>query len=298
MDDEPKHSFLNRLLSQIKKRHYLENTSDLAEEMNELMDEGQAKGLITDEESDMVHRVLDLKDTTASSIMIPRTHIISASIDSTLGEIIQLVTECGHTRIPIFEDNIDKIIGLLHAKDLLKLFGQEPGSKIPKNILRKPYFVPGNQAINKLLKDLKARKTHIAIVTDEYGGTAGIITIEDILEEIVGEIMDEHDHDPPLLTVVDENTVIVDARLEVKKIEEYFDLEFPEGEYESVGGFIIHILGRIPKSGEKVLHMNLEITTESADDRKINKIRVARKKAEILESKNGKLSTVVNDKLK
>jgi len=277
LEDEPKHNLLDRLLSQIKKRHYLEKTSDLNEEISELMDEGQARGLITDEESNMVHGVLDLKETTASSIMIPRTHIISASIDSTLEEILHLVTECGHTRIPIFEDNIDKIVGLLHAKDLLKLFGQGSGSKIPKEILRKPYFVPCNQLINKLLRDLKTKKTHMAIVTDEYGGTAGIITVEDILEEIVGEIMDEHDYDPPLMTVVDENTVIVDARLEVKKLEEYFDLEFPEGEYESVGGFIIHTLGRIPKSGEKVSHKNLEITAESADDRKIYKIRITRK---------------------
>jgi CBS domain containing-hemolysin-like protein len=276
LEDDPKHSLLDKLLSQIKKKH-IKKTSDLTEEINDLMDEGQAKGLITDEESDMVHGVLDLRETTASSIMIPRTHISSASIDSTLGEIIQLVKECGHTRIPIFEDNIDKIAGLLHAKDLLKLFGEKSDSKIPKDILRKPYYVPGNQVISNLLKDIKSNKTHMAIVTDEYGGTAGIITIEDILEEIVGEITDEHDHDPPLLIVVDENTVLVDARLEVEKLEEHFDVEFPEGEYESVGGFIIHTLGNIPKSGETITFHNLEMTTESADERKIYKIRVTRK---------------------
>jgi CBS domain containing-hemolysin-like protein len=281
LEDEPKHNIFDKILSQIKKRHHLENTSDLAEEINDLMDEGQARGLITDEESDMVHGVLDLKETTASSIMIPRTHIISASIDSTLGEIIQLVKECGHTRIPIYEDNIDKIIGLLHAKDLLKLFGERPDTKIPKDIFRKPYFVPGNQVISKLLRDLKSKKTHMAIVTDEYGGTAGIITIEDILEEIVGEIMDEHDHDPPLMTVVDENTITVDARLEVEKLEDHFDLEFPDGEYESVGGFIIHTLGRIPKPGDKINYRDLEITTESADDRKIYRIRITRKTEDI-----------------
>jgi CBS domain containing-hemolysin-like protein len=281
LEDEPKHNLFDKFLSQIKKRHHLENTSDLAEEINDLMDEGQARGLITDEESDMVHGVLDLKETTASSIMIPRTHIISASIDSTVGEIIQLVKECGHTRIPIYEDNIDRIIGMLHAKDLLRLFGEKSDTKIPKDIFRKPYFVPGNQVISKLLRDLKTKKTHMAVVTDEYGGTAGIITIEDILEEIVGEIMDEHDHDPPLMTVVDENTITVDARLEVEKLEDHFDLEFPEGEYESVGGFIIHTLGRIPKPGDKINYRDLEITTESADDRKIYRIRITRKTEDI-----------------
>jgi CBS domain containing-hemolysin-like protein len=275
LEDDSKHSLIDKLLSQIKKKHP-KNTSDITEEINELMDEGQAQGLITDEESDMVHGVLDLKETAASSIMIPRTHISSASIDSTLGEIIELVKECGHTRIPIFEENIDRIVGMLHSKDLLKLFGEGPGSRIPKDILRKPYFVPGNQIISKLLRDLKAKKTHMAIVTDEYGGTAGIITIEDILEEIVGEIMDEHDHETPLLSVVDENNVIVDARLEVEKLEEHYNVEFPEGEYESVGGFIIHTLGKIPKSGDKITFQDLSMTIESADDRKIYKIQITR----------------------
>ena len=276
MEDDHKHNIIDKLLSQIKKKH-IKNTSDLTEEINDLMDEGQARGLITDEESHMVHGVLDLKETPVSSIMIPRTHISSASIDSTLGDIIQLIKECGHTRIPIYEDNIDKVLGLLHAKDLLRLFGQSPDSSIPKELLRKPYFVPRNQVLSRLFRDLKTKKTHMAIVTDEYGGTAGIITIEDILEEIVGEIMDEHDHDPPLLTVIDENIVMVDARLEVSKLEEHFDIEFPEGEYESVGGFIIHTLGKIPKTGDKITFQDLEMTTESADDRKIYKIRVTRK---------------------
>ena len=276
MEDDSKHNLIEKLLSQITKKH-VHKTSDIEEEINELIDEGQAKGLITDEESDMVHGVLELKETVASSIMIPRTHISSASIDSTLGEIITLVRECGHTRIPIYEDNIEKIVGLLHSKDLLRLFGNSPGSIIPKEVLRAPYFVPGNMAISRLLRDLKAKQTHMAVVTDEYGGTAGIITIEDILEEIVGEIMDEHDRILPLLSVVDENNVVVDARLEVEKVEDYFNIDFPEGDYESIGGFIIHSLGRIPGSGEKITFQSLDMTIESADDRMIYKIRINRK---------------------
>jgi CBS domain containing-hemolysin-like protein len=276
LEDDSKHNLIEKFLSQIKKKH-LTRTSDIAEEIGELMDEGQAKGLITCEESDMVHGVLELRETTASSIMVSRTHISSASVDSTLEEIITLVRECGHTRIPIYEENIDKIVGLLHAKDLLKLFGSRPDSVIPKEVLRTPYFVPGNIAISRLLMDLKSKKTHMAVVTDEYGGTAGIITIEDILEEIVGEIMDEHDSDLPLLSVVDENHVLVDARLDVEKVEDYFHINFPEGEYESVGGFIIHTLGRIPKSGDQITFQGLDMTIESADDRKIYKVRINRK---------------------
>jgi CBS domain containing-hemolysin-like protein len=276
LEEESKHTLLDKLLYQIKKKH-ITTSSDIAEEINELMDEGQAMGLITDEESEMVHGVLELKDTSASSVMVPRTHISSASVDSTLEEIITLVRECGHTRIPIYEDNIDKIVGLLHAKDLLKLFGSSPDSVIPREILRIPYFVPGNIAIARLLRDLKNQKTHMAIVTDEYGGTAGIITIEDILEEIVGEIMDEHDRDLPLLSVVDENHILVDARLNVEKVEDYFDMEFPEGDYESVGGFVIHTLGRIPKSGDRLAFQGLDMIIESADDRKIYMVRIHRK---------------------
>jgi len=276
LEDESKHTLIDKLLYQIKKKHITKN-SDITEEINELMDEGQAMGLITGEESDMVHGVLELKETAASSIMVPRTHISSASVDSTLEEIITLVKECGHTRIPIYEGSIDKIVGLLHAKDLLKLFGNSPDSLIPREVLRTPYFVPGNIPIGRLLRDLKTKKTHMAIVTDEYGGIAGIITIEDILEEIVGEIMDEHDQDLPLLSVVGENHIIVDARLNVEKVEDYFDIEFPEGSYESIGGFIIHALGRIPKSGDQIAFQGLDMTIESADDRKIYKVRIHRK---------------------
>ncbi len=274
MDDDPDQSLLNRIISIIRKKSHLQKGSDLAEEIHDLMNEGQAKGLITDEESDMVSGVLDLKETTTHSIMIPRTDIFSASINSTLGEFIKLVSDCGHTRIPIYKDNIDEIVGLLHAKDLLKLFGRGPESKIPPDILRKPYFVPGNQIVSELLRDLKEKKTHLAIVTDEYGGTAGIITVEDILEEIVGEIMDEHDNERPLLSIIDDSSVLVDARLEIEKLEEHFGIKLPEGGFESVGGFIIHILGKIPKVNEKIVFEDLEMAIKSADDRKIDKILI------------------------
>lgn len=275
MEEDSDRGILNKILSLFKKPH-LQNGSDLAEEINDLMDEGHAKGFITNEESEMVHGVLELKETTASSIMIPRTDISSASIDSTLGELINLVTSCGHTRIPIYKESIDEIIGILHAKDLLKQLGEDPDSKISTSILRKTYFVPGSKKVSTLLRDLKAKKTHLAIVTDEYGGTAGIITIEDILEEIVGEILDEHDHEQPLLTVVDENTILVDARMEVEKLEEHFEIKLPEGEYESVGGFIINILEKIPEVGEIIRHENLEIIIEAADKRKIDRVRITR----------------------
>ncbi|MCD4716783.1 MAG: hemolysin family protein [Desulfobacterales bacterium] len=276
MEDDSEKGFFSLIKTLIKKKPPLGDSSDLAEEIHDLMDEGQAKGLISDEETHMVNGVLDLKETRAHSIMIPRTEISSAPANSTLGEVIRLVTDCGHTRIPIHNDNIDEIVGILHAKDLLKFLGEPPTSEIPLEILRKPYFVPGTQMISKLLKDLKEKKNHLAILTDEYGGTAGIITIEDILEEIVGEIMDEHDPDKPLLTAIDEKSILVDARLEVEKLEEHLDIRLPAGDFESVGGFVIHLLGRIPEANEKVPFENFTITVQEADQRKIEKILITR----------------------
>ncbi len=275
MEESPGPSLIQFIKSLLRKKS---NLSDLTEEIHELMDEGQAKGLISDEETDMVYGVLDLKETTAHSIMVPRTEISSASDDATLEEIIRLVTDCGHTRIPIYKESIDNIVGILHAKDILKLWGRPPESELPRSLLRTPYFVPGYKKVSEILRELKEKQTHLAIVADEYGGTAGIITIEDILEEIVGEIMDEHDNDEGLISQVDQETVMVDARLEIEKLERHLGVELPNGDFESVGGFIIHLLGKIPEQGERISYEDLDMTIESADERKIYKIRITRRR--------------------
>jgi len=238
------------------------------------MDQGQAKGLISGEETNMVFGALHLRETKAHSVMVPRTEISSAPLDSSLGEVIKLVNQCGHTRIPIHKESIDKIVGILHAKDLLKLWGKERNTKLPFDILRPPFFVPETQSINEVLKSLKEKKTHLAIVTDEYGGTSGIITIEDIIEEIVGEILDEHDTEVPLLSRINENTFLVDAKLEIEKLEDALGIELPKGDYESVGGFIINLLGRLPEVGEKIRYEGLIMTIQQADLRKVEKILV------------------------
>lgn len=265
---------LRGLLKSLLKKRTIDDSSDLAEGLQDLMDEGQAKGFMTDEESEMVHGVLELKETRIHSILIPRTEISSASINSTLGEVIELVNDCGHTRIPIYKNSIDEVAGILHAKDLLKLWGEDSSALLPAWILRKPYLVPENQRVSELLREMKAKKTHLAIVTDEYGGTSGIITIEDILEEIVGEILDEHDNEEPLLNVIDAQTLLVDARLKIEKLVEHLRISLPAGDFESVGGFIIYLLGRIPGIAEKIRHGDLEFTIQSANQRKIDKVLI------------------------
>jgi CBS domain containing-hemolysin-like protein len=274
LGDASGQGFRGKFKSLLRKIRHINKGADLSEEIHDLMDEVQAKGLISDEESDMLYGVLELKETMVYSIMVPRTEISSAPFNSTLGELVRLVSDCGHTRIPIYKNTIDDTVGVLHAKDLLKLWGKEPQSAIPAEILRKPHFVSYNHKASEVLRGLRENKTHLAIVTDEYGGTAGIITIEDILEEIVGEIMDEHDKEDAFLTVIDKNTISVDARLEVEKLGEHFGVTLPKGEFESVGGFVIHLLGRIPKADEKAVFDHLEMTVQSADLRKIHKILV------------------------
>ena len=276
MEEDSHQSLLSVIKSLLRKIKHRDESAELTEEIQDLMNEGQAKGLISGEESEMVQAVLELKETTASSIMIPRTEVVAAPLGLSLGKAIRLVRECGHTRIPIYRQTIDEVAGILHAKDLLKMWGREADFAIPLEELRKPHFVSFNQIASDVLRELKEKKTHLAIVTDEYGGTAGIITAEDIIEEIVGEIMDEHDSERPFLTVLDENTLAVDARLEVEKLEDHFGVTLPEGDYESVGGFVIHLLGRIPKVNEKVTFQDLEMTVQSADSRHIGKILVTR----------------------
>jgi CBS domain containing-hemolysin-like protein len=277
LEEASDQSLLSRFKALFRKTKPRDEGAELTEEIYDLMDEGQAKGLISGEVSEMVHAVLDLKETKAYEIMVPRTQVVSAPLTISLSEAIKLINDCGHTRIPIYKDNIDEISGILHAKDLLKMCSNDPDSRIPPEILRKPHFVSFNQKASDVLRELKERKAHLAIVTDEYGGMAGIITVEDVIEEIVGEIMDEHDKEKPLLNVLDENTVSVDARLEVEKLAEHFEVPVPEGEFESVGGLVIHLLGRIPKVNEKVSFENLEMTVQSGDSRKIGKILVNRK---------------------
>ncbi|MFH1350744.1 MAG: hemolysin family protein [Pseudomonadota bacterium] len=278
MEEDSGQSLFSFLKNLIRKKPHLIKESDLTQEIEGLMNEGQAKGFISGEESEMVHGVLVLKETTVHSIMIPRTEVTSASINSTLGEVIKLVSSCGHTRIPFCKESIDEIVGILHSKDLLKLWGSDPETTIGPEILRRPYFVPKNKNIGELLKEFKEKKTHLAIVTDEYGGTAGMITIEDIIEEIVGEIMDEHDTESSFISPVDENTVLVDARLEIEKLEEHFGMKLAEGDFESVGGFIIHLLGRIPKKDESIVFEELKMVIHSADERRIDKILITRQR--------------------
>ncbi|NLI34306.1 MAG: HlyC/CorC family transporter [Deltaproteobacteria bacterium] len=262
----------------------VDETENIEKEIQQLIDEGEQKGLISEDEGEMIQGIFSFRDTIAREIMVPRTDAVCAHSNTRLNDIIQLIIQSGHSRIPIYQDNIDNIVGTLHAKDLLSYWGREDLEI--RSLVRSPYFIPETKKISEVLKDLRDNKSHMAVVIDEYGGTAGILTLEDIIEEIIGEVMDEHDFDEKMLVEHDDGTVSVNARLAAEELEDYLGLELPEGKFESVGGFIISLLGRVPVVGERVTYRKIEIVIEAANNRKIERVRISRVDPESAEARS------------
>ena len=251
---------------------------DLQREIKQLIGVGEEEGLLSEDEGEMIQSILSFRDTLAREIMVPRTDAVIISANTPIEKLLQLVIQEGHSRFPVHGGSIDNIVGVLHVKDLLTFWSEKHLDL--KDILRTPYFIPETKKISHLLRELRDKKSHMAIVIDEYGGTAGLVTIEDIIEEIIGEIHDEYDSDETLMVATEEGDLVVDARLEIEKLVEHFNLEVPKGNFESVGGFIISLLGRVPQPKETINHAPLEMTIESADARKIRKVRVRMQKEE------------------
>ena len=249
MEPEPRRGFLQRLKLALGVTPA--NTSeDLEREIHGLVDEGEAKGLISANEGRMIEAVLDLDETTTGQIMVPRTEMATVPTTASLEEVVQVIVDSGHSRLPITDEDLDHIIGVVHAKDLLPHWGKTGREIDLAKMCRPPFFVPESKPVDQLFSDFKRKRVHLAIVVDEYGGTAGIVTIEDVLEEIVGEIIDEYDQEEPQLMEQADGSLLVDGRLEVEKLAEHLDTdlpeELPEGRFETVGGFITTLLGRVP----------------------------------------------------
>jgi len=271
--ESPRPGLLRRLFRRWFSRR-LTQPADLEREIQDILDVGEERGLISRQEGELIASIFEFKDTLVREIMVPRTEIVALDHLTPPEQIIALIRECGHSRLPVFDGDIDHIRGILLAKDLLTFWPLEEESWDLSRVLRPAYFIPENKKISDLLRDLVERKTQIAIVIDEYGGTAGLITLEDILEEIVGEIYDEYDRLEPRLVPLEDNTVLVDARLDVEELMEHFGRERPEGHFESVGGLLIDKLGRVPQLNDQVVIDNLEFTVVAADERRAKQIRV------------------------
>ncbi|EKD39565.1 MAG: hypothetical protein ACD_75C00369G0002 [uncultured bacterium] len=250
---------------------------DLDHEIQELLEEGEEHGLISSLEEKMINSILEFRETYASEIMTPAAEVVSFDEASPLSELIDIVIQSGFTRIPVYRENPDRVIGAVHAKDLLKLCVRPEAEPFNlESYLRPVYFISEKKPIVDLLREFQKRKVHMAMVTDEFGTVRGLITLEDILEEIVGEIDDEYDDDEEEIEVIDERTIQVHAWVDVEVVEEHFDTEFPEGPFESVGGLVIHSLGRLAVPGDVVVIGGFRFEARSADTRQLKMVRISR----------------------
>jgi len=240
------------------------------------LEQHRMEGAVDKEEQEMIENVLELSETTADEIMTPRTDIVAVEANADLHKVLETIANAGHTRVPVYEENIDNIIGLVYAKDLLSEIGKDAADFKLRDKMRNVYFVPETKLLRVLLHEFQNQKLHIAVVLDEYGGTAGVVTLEDILEELVGEITDEYEETPPEpINQIDKNTIEVDARTYVDDLNDQFELNLPEDEdYDTIGGFVFSLLGYVPKTGERFEHENLKFTIASAEPRRIKRIRI------------------------
>lgn len=253
-----------------------ESLETFAEEIQSVVDEGEREGILESHAGRMIQRVMELREADVRSVMTPRTDIVAIQASSSLEEARKELLEAGHSRVPVVDGNMDGIIGILYARDLLETLSANTAGKTLREIVRPPFYVPETTTINTLLDRMKEQRLHLAIVLDEYGGVTGLVTLEDILEEIVGDITDEFDESPEeLYQVPDRNTLIVDARMHLDDLNQLFELNFPDDrDFDTIGGFIFSELGRIPRVGEVVNWERLRITVLEATDRKVVRLEV------------------------
>ena len=251
-----------------------------SEELRLIIEQGGEQGILEAEEEQMIHAVIELGDQRVHEVMVPRTSMSSLSSAATFDDAIDAVIDQGHSRIPVYEQTIDEIIGILYAKDLLPfLKAGAPERPSLRSLLRTPVFVPESMSVDDLLHELQRRKVHLAIVLDEYGGTAGLVTIEDLIEEIVGEIQDEYDEEEPMIVRLSDDEARVDGRADVDDLSKLFDTDLSlddEDEYDTVGGLIYHRIGGVPTPGDQIKVDGLTITVETTDGRRVGKVLVVR----------------------
>ena len=249
------------------------------EEILMLVDAGEEKGIIEQKAKDMIENIFDFDNIVAEEVMTHRTDIVAAENNMSIKEVLQISIKTGKSRIPIFKEDLDNIIGILYVKDILKFVAKENLKNISiKDIIRPVMFIPNSKRCDEIFNDFTSNKIQIAIVVDEYGGTEGLITMEDLVESILGNIQDEYDHENEEIHRINDNTFTVDGTTPIYEIEETFKIKIPKGNYDTIAGFITSKLGKIPKknSNEYVSIENTKFIAYDVTDRKISKVRVLR----------------------
>ncbi|MDQ3973531.1 MAG: hemolysin family protein, partial [Actinomycetota bacterium] len=247
------------------------------DQLREMIDVAEEDEVIEESERLMIHSIFELGDTVVREIMVPRPDMVMVSVDDTLGDVVDVMLREGHSRIPVYRDDRDKIVGLVYAKDVLGRLHSDGDEDGPwEDLLRPAYFVPELKTVDGLLRELQSQRVHLAIVVDEYGATAGLVTIEDILEEIVGEIVDEYDREEPLIEQVDERAWKVDARMPIDELCRIVDCQLPDEEWDTVGGLLFGMLGHVAEEGEQVEVEGLRLTAQRVNGRRIAEVVVER----------------------
>ena len=272
--------FLTRIVTAPFGANPQEGTLVSEEDIKALIETGEQQGVLDTGEREMIHSVFALGEKKVHEVMVPRPDITAIDVNTPPEQLLEAVVSAGHSRIPVYEGSPDQIIGVLYVKDLFRRLARHESVTI-RPFLRAAQFVPETKKVDELLREMQKDKVHIAIVVDEYGGTAGLVTIEDLVEEIVGEIRDEYDVDEELVLPVSEHEALMDARVPFSEVKETFALEDSDGEeeFDTLGGYVTHELGRLPKVGETIQRSGVKFVVETVDGRRIGRIRVIREPA-------------------
>ena len=245
------------------------------EEVQAFIDVGEEEGILEASEGKMIHSVVEFGDRVARELMTPRIDVLAFDASRSVNELAQLFSDSKYSRIPIYHESIDRITGIVHIKDVFDAIFRSQGKRVPE-MARPPYFVSETKKVSELLSEFQSEHLQVAVVVDEYGGTAGIITIEDVLEEIVGEIADEHEEEEATIVDLGNNEYLVSGQLRIDALEEMLDAQFADEDYETIAGLIFTTLGRIPKPGATMRKNGFLFTVERADKRRIYRVRVSR----------------------
>jgi putative hemolysin len=242
------------------------------EEIRHMSDGEEEEEEIEEEERELIHSIFEFGDTVVREVMVPRPDMVTLKVKASRDEALEKIVEAGYSRIPLYDGDTDNIVGVLYAKDLLKKMHESEAPAKLVSIARAPTFVPETKKVAELLREMQEQRVHMAIVVDEYGGTAGLVTIEDLLEEIVGEIVDEYDVEEPLVEPIDDDSIRVDAKMPIDEVNDLLSVELPHEEWDTVGGLVFGLTGRVPVAGESVRYDSVEFVTERVAGRRVQKV--------------------------
>ncbi len=246
------------------------------EELKLMVEASEEQGVIKEEEKEMIHSIFDFADTMVRKVMTPRIDITAIESNATIDELVMAINASGHSRIPVYQEDLDNILGVVYAKDLLREMEVKGKASMFSRVMREPYFIPENKRVNDLLREFRRKRLQMAIVRDEYGTISGLVTVEDLLEEIVGDIGDEYDVEEPLIQTIDENTWIIDGRLSLDDFNDRMGAHLPSDEADTVGGYVFGLLGHMPEAGEWVQQDGMIFRVAATDGRRITQVRVER----------------------